>query len=121
MSKPQPRLVVVESPYAGNVERNVAFARACMADCLRRGEAPFASHLLYTQPGVLDDAVPEERRRGIDAGCAWAKLAAVRAVYVDLGVSPGMKEGIVHALAIGQPVEYRVLGADWSLGGRRDR
>ena len=43
----------------------MAYARACVADCLRRGEAPIASHLLYTQPGVLDDDVPEERAQGI--------------------------------------------------------
>lgn len=54
-------LVLLESPYAGNVELNVTYARACMRDCLKRGEAPFASHLLYTQPGVLDDLVPNER------------------------------------------------------------
>lgn len=56
------RMVIVESPYAGDIERNVAYARACIADCLKRGEAPFASHLLYTQPGVLDDGVPAEDR-----------------------------------------------------------
>ena len=49
------RLVIVESPYAGDIEANVAYARACLGDCLSRGEAPFACHLLYTQPGVLRD------------------------------------------------------------------
>ncbi len=47
--------VILESPYGGTpeeVERNVKYARACLRDCLLRGEAPFASHLLYTQPGV---------------------------------------------------------------------
>ena len=55
--------VIIESPYAGDVERNVRYARAAMADCLKRGEAPFASHLLYTQEGVLDDDIPGERQR----------------------------------------------------------
>ena len=59
------RLVYVESPYAGDVERNVQYARACLADCLRRGEAPFASHLLYTQEGILDDLIEGERMKGI--------------------------------------------------------
>lgn len=45
------RQVMVDSPFAGDVERNIAFARACLRDCLIRGEAPFASHLLYAQPG----------------------------------------------------------------------
>ena len=50
-----PRKVILESPYAGDVETNLRNARAAMRDCLLRGEAPYASHLLYTQPGVLDD------------------------------------------------------------------
>ena len=42
------RFVIIESPYAGNVEENEEYARKCLRDCLMRGEAPFASHLLYT-------------------------------------------------------------------------
>ena len=38
------KLVLVESPFAGDVEKNLAFARACLHDCFIRGEAPFASH-----------------------------------------------------------------------------
>lgn len=45
------RRVIVESPYAGEVEANVTYARACVRDCVLRGEAPIASHLLFTQPG----------------------------------------------------------------------
>ena len=41
------RRVILESPYAGNVEENVAYARAAVRDSLLRGEAPIASHLLY--------------------------------------------------------------------------
>jgi hypothetical protein len=101
------RLVVVESPYAGNVELNLKYLRAAMADCLARGEAPFASHGLYTQPGVLRDEVPEERIRGIDAGFAWAAHALVRAFYSDLGWSNGMRAGFAEAERLGQRVEMR--------------
>lgn len=69
------RRVYVESPYGSSdlkiIERNVAYARACIRDCILRGEAPFASHLLYTQDGVLCDEVPEERELGMEAGFAW--------------------------------------------------
>ena len=44
MTPPTMRLVVVESPYAGDVEANLAYLRRAMRDCLLRGEAPFASH-----------------------------------------------------------------------------
>ena len=58
------RRVILESPYAGDIERNVAYARAAMRDSLLRGEAPIASHLLYTQPGVLDDQVSRRAAPG---------------------------------------------------------
>lgn len=80
-----------------------------MHDCLIRGEAPFASHLLYTQQGVLDDRIPDERRLGIAAGFAWGSLARAIVVYTDYGISEGMKQGIDKALAEGKPVEYRSL------------
>ena len=93
------KLVIIESPYAGNVERNLAYVRACMKDCLSHGEAPFASHALYTQPGVLDDADPAQRKLGIDAGFEWRKHAAATALYVDLGSSRGMQLGLEAAEA----------------------
>ncbi len=103
------RLVILESPYAGNVKRNEAYARLCMRDCLRRGEAPFASHLLYTQPRVLDDTVPEERALGINAGLEWGRAAEKSVVYTDLGISSGMKYGVERAKKDNRPVEYRTL------------
>ena len=107
------RLVVLESPYAGNVDRNVAYARAAMADCLARGESPYASHLLFTQPGVLDDTIPEQRKLGIAAGFAWGRHADAVVVYEDLGVSSGMRAGIERAEAMGQPIERRSLPGWW--------
>ena len=102
-------LVVLESPYAGDVETNERYARAAMRDCFSRGEAPFASHLLYTQPGVLDDTDPTERRIGIHAGFHWRRVAEKTVVYVDLGISAGMQLGINDALDCGQGVEMRRL------------
>lgn len=103
------RTVTIESPYAGAVELNTRYARACVHDCLTRGEAPFASHLLYTQEGVLDDGIPDERTQGIDAGLALAAKMDARVVYTDLGISGGMEKGIAHAMSIGQEIEYRTV------------
>lgn len=103
------QLVVIESPYAGDVIQNVRYARLAMADALRRGEAPLASHLLYTQPEVLDDAVPAERQRGIDAGVAWAAHADLVVFYVDLGWSSGMCRGQERAVRAGQRMVKRWL------------
>ena len=104
------RLVIIESPYAGDVEANVAYARRCVRDSLLRGEAPIASHLLYTQPGILDDDIPAERQQGIDAGLAWRVVAHASVVYTDRGISRGMQYGIAAAQCAGLPVEYRLLG-----------
>lgn len=103
------KLVIIESPYAGNVSDNAAYARACMYDCLIRGEAPFASHLLYTQKGVLDDVDPAQRRLGIEAGLLWGARADLTAVYADLGISQGMEQGIKAADAARRPIEFRTL------------
>lgn len=103
------RLVVVESPFAGNIESNIEYARRCVADCLKRGEAPLASHLLYTQPGILDDTKPEERKLGIEAGHVWIYWAECLVVYTDRGISNGMKAGIEYANGAGTPVEYRSI------------
>jgi len=103
------RLVIVESPYAGDIETNVVYARQCVRDSLLRGEAPIASHLLYTQPGILDDSIPAERQHGIDAGLAWHHGAEAAVVYIDRGVSQGMEYGIAKARELGTPVEFRSL------------
>lgn len=107
-------LVAVESPFAGDVERNTRYARACLRDCLMRGEAPFASHLLYTQEGVLDDDDPYERNLGIQAGVAIEEKLHYTVVYTDLGTSPGMQYGIDRAIAFGRVIFYRKLGGEWS-------
>ncbi len=111
---------MIESPFAGDVERNTRYLRACLADCLARGEAPFASHAIYTQPGVLDDSDPAQRTIGIEAGFAWRDVAAATVVYADLGITAGMRAGIADAgrLCRGPAhehgVEIRMLGGEWS-------
>lgn len=99
--------VIIESPYAGDIEKNIRYAKDCMIDCLERGEAPFASHLLYTQ--VLNDLDPDERSWGIEAGLIWGKCADLTVIYTDLGISNGMKYGIKNAYDNNRPLEYRSL------------
>ena len=105
------KLTIIESPYAGDVDANIGYARRCVKDSLSRGESPVASHLLYTQPGILDDDIPEERQLGIDAGLAWRRVAEQTVVYTDRGISKGMEYGIRLAMQSGIPVIYRSLPA----------
>lgn len=111
-------LVIIESPYAGrgptrlhrwwDYMQNVRYGRRCLLDSLRRGEAPFASHLLYTQ--VLNDKVPDERTMGLLAGQRWiAKGCELVVVYCDRGVTAGMMHGIFAAVKRGIPIAWRIL------------
>lgn len=71
----QGEIVIIESPFKGSTPaeeaENIAYAKEAMRDSLYRGEAPFASHLLY--PQMLDDADERERRMGIEAVHGAAK------------------------------------------------
>lgn len=107
------RLVILESPYSGanyrTVEENVAYAKRCVLDCLERDEAPIVSHLLFTQPGILNDAEPWERELGFEAGHAWYRVAEACVVYSDYGNSRGMLEGVRKAREFNVPIEVRHL------------
>lgn len=100
--------VIVESPFAGGFA-NVKYSRECIRDCLDRGESPFASHLLYTQKGILDDKIPDERRRGIAAANGWLDVADYVVVYMDLGVTRGMLVGVAKASKLNKPIKLRWL------------
>lgn len=121
--------VIIESPFAGGMLQvgprkvflseiqNVSYLRACMHDCLvTHHEAPYASHGLYTQPGVLRDDIPEERTLGMGAGFCFAKLATRRVFYLDRGMSKGMIYGLEHALDCQQELVFRRLLGEWDLG-----
>ncbi len=107
------RRVIVESPYAGRSENEIAenidYARACVRDCILRGEAPFASHIIYTQPGILRDGIPDKRSLGMRAGFSWVEVADATIVYTDLGISRGMLAGIAQARKAGKPIVFRSL------------
>lgn len=102
------RKVVLESPYKGDTERNTEYARRALLDSLLRGEAPLASHLLYTQ--VLEDSSPAERYLGISAGHAWIPYAEALVVYTDYGISAGMERAIELAWDQNLVIERRTIG-----------
>lgn len=97
------KLVIIESPYKGNVSLNERYLRACIRDCINRGESPYASHRMLTD--ALDDTDPVERAIGIKAGLSWRNAhmpirdsdgtvigytKVCHIFYVDLGKSEGM-------------------------------
>lgn len=119
------RLVVIESPYSGDrsaapeiqkqqVARNERYAERALLDCLRRGESPIASHLLFTRAGVLNDTLAEERSLGMRAGHSWIKKADCVVSYRDYGQSDGMRAGEAQAIKQRIPIEYRYIGTNES-------
>lgn len=105
------KLVIIESPYAGDIKRHVDYGRDCLRHSFDLGEAPFASHLLYghAQPTVLDDSVQSERERGMQAGYEWMSVAELVAFYTDLGWSPGMKKAFKIARTLQRKIETRSI------------
>lgn len=84
--------VVIESSYAGQVERNREYLQRCILHCLANGETPYASHQMLTD--ALSDSDPQQRAEGIRAGLEMSK-AIIRsggrvAFFVDYGWSDGM-------------------------------
>lgn len=51
------KLVILESPFAGDVEANIEYARACVRDSLPRGFRPF-----YTLRNPLFCAISRSNR-----------------------------------------------------------
>ena len=60
------KLIYVASPYAGDIKKNMEYAKQACRAVMESGHAFFAPHLLY--PAVLNDAVQEERQAGMDMG-----------------------------------------------------
>ena len=60
------KLIYIASPYAGEIEKNVAFAKAACRFAMAEGHTPVAVHLLY--PQFLDDGDPVQRAAGLTMG-----------------------------------------------------
>lgn len=104
-------LVLIESPFAhphpqGRI-LHAAYLELCLHDSIYRGETPIATHKLYTI--CLDDTNVVERRLGMRRALDILPHVSLVAVYVDLGISPGMQEGIVLALEQSKPIMYRTI------------
>lgn len=115
-------IVCVESPFkpsaadiatyedrfseAELLRQNIVYARLAVLNSLSRGEAPFASHLLYTQVWSEQDDL---RAAGIKAGIEMHHRCDTVALYVDLGVSSGMRAADKNAELIGVARTRRMI------------
>ena len=114
------RLVYIASPYAGDVEGNVAFAKAACRYAAAQGCTPVAVHLMY--PQFLDDRVPKEREAGLRMG--RRVLAACEEIWLcGERMSAGMKAEEAEAKRLGlsiQRVPSSVILPDLETGEKID-
>lgn len=103
------RLVVIESPYAGDVVGNLAYLNRCIRECALRGDSPYASHLMLTT--ALDDNEPDERALGIELGLAFRRAVDMRIFYINLGWSHGMLAAVSLYRRERLPYEVRRIDA----------
>lgn len=100
-------VVIVESPFSGDMVANKAYVMRACADCLRRQEVPYASHLFF--PEFLDELTPEERELGLTAGYAMWRGASKVVFYTDLPWSNGMQRAYARARDLKMLTELRLL------------
>ena len=95
------KLIYVASPYAGDVERNVEYAKQACRTVMESGHAFFAPHLLY--PAILDDAVPAERQQGLDMGLTMLERCDELWAFGPY-ISAGMRAEMAAAADLGIPI-----------------
>jgi len=115
----RPTPVIIESPYRGNIEENTMYLFQCVRDSIGRGEAPFASHHMYTI--ALDNGLLRERALGIKCGFAWLEMAHLQVFYTDLGWSPGMIEAWEAGEKLNKPWAVRGLQGPGQPPKHRER
>lgn len=111
-------LVFIESPYSGEIDRNIRYLLLCTYDCWVRGEFAVSSHGNMTQhPAKRDFFVSDydldwnvyTRETAIEGAHALRHACSQTVFYDDLGWSTGMKEGRAYCDANSIPYEIRKL------------
>lgn len=102
------KMIFVSSPYAGDVEKNIKFAKQACHYVITTGNAFLCPHLLY--PQVLDDVNPEERSLGMKMAKQLLSACDELWVFGDR-ISRGMFEEIEYARRYYIPLK-RIISMD---------
>lgn len=98
------KTVTIESPFAGDIQRNKAYLQDAIRWACQRGISPYASHQMLTE--ALNDLIPEERDRGIRLGLAMSALTDESWFFIDHGMSSGMKAALSWCRECGRTVRF---------------
>jgi hypothetical protein len=97
--------IFICSPYAGDIEHNLQYARAGCGEAVANGLAPFAPHLLY--PQFLIDNSMAARNSGIKCGLAFLDVCDELWLMDKFGVSEGMQRELIWAQKHGISIQRR--------------
>lgn len=95
-------VVYICSPYRGDKDRNIAYARELVKRALSAGLSPICPHLYL--PQILDDDKPEERKQALRVGLELLNSCSVVIVGARYGISDGMKAEIERARELGKRI-----------------
>ncbi len=96
-------LIYVASPYSGEIEKNIEFAKRSCEFVLKQGHGFFAPHLIYTQ--ILDDSDLTQRKKGLEMGLTLLSRCDELWVFGD-HISKGMKTEIQFAQEHEIPIRH---------------
>lgn len=96
-------IVYICSPYAGDIEKNVAAAQRYSRFAVDSGYLPIAPHLLF--PQFMNDSIPQERQLAMFFGNALMSKCAELWVFGDT-ISTGMEAEIARAKRKNYTIRY---------------
>ncbi len=99
----QSPLVYIASPYAGDIEANIAFAKEACRYAIKEGATPIAVHLLY--PQLLNDSNSPERELGLKLGLRVLK-ACNELWLCGKQISERMQAELTEAERLGIPIRH---------------
>lgn len=93
------KIAYICSPYAGDTERNIAYARELTLDAILEDLTPITPHLYI--PQVLPETDEGARRMGLGHAMKLLTKCDLLIVGKRYGISSGMKAEITTAKALG--------------------
>ena len=111
-------MVFVESPYSGDIDRNMRYLQLAKLDAKARNEFPVASHDNMTMhPRCATFFVPDNdnkwetwtREEAIETAQQLRHMCAMTVFYADIKWSSGMKAGLEYCRKYSLPYEVRTL------------
>ena len=102
------KTVYICSPYRGDDEKettkHIEYAVELLEFALTSGAAPIVPHLYF--PQVLDDCIESDREIALRCGRTFLKKCDMMIAGCRYGISEGMQEEIMIAMAAAMPIIF---------------